>query len=178
MTRTAITALLLLAMAIGALVFPVSASAEQGVRLYGFVYDRTGLPVVNATITLLLDNVSLPTGSNPAITDVQGYYEFAGIQPGVYCLVAEKNAFAYSTTIRLQTGDLLVNFNLQGRTADMVDISATPATPSPTAVPEIVTATPAPSAPDPSPGASAAPGFDIVIALLGLFLLGLMKMPK
>jgi hypothetical protein len=166
----------MLAVTIGVIFLPCNASAEPGVRIYGFVYDRTGMPVVNATITLLLDNVSLSTGSNPATTDVQGYYEFAGIRRGVYCLVAEKNAFAYSTTIRLQTWDLLVNLDLQGSTADLADAAVTPATPSPTAVPEIATATPA--LPESSPGVSAIPGFDVVIAVLGVFFLGLSKMSK
>jgi hypothetical protein len=176
MTRTAITVLLLLAMAIGILLFSASASAEQGVRVYGFVNDRTGLPVVNATVTLLLDNVSLPTASNPAITDLHGYYEFSGIQHGAYCLVAEKNDFSYSTTIYLQNLDLLANFNLQGSTADLADRRAASATPSPAAKPEIATATPA--ATGTVPVTPATPGFDVAIALLGVFFLGLAKRLK
>ncbi len=166
----------MLAVTIGVIFLPCSASAEQGVKICGFVYDRTGLPVVNATITLLQNNVSLPAGSNPAITDVQGYYEFIGFQPGVYCILAEKNAFAYSTTIQLQTRDLLVNFDLQGSAADLDDIRTTAVTPSPTAKPEIVTVTPA--APEASPVASTAPGFDVAIALLGVFIFGLTKRLK
>jgi hypothetical protein len=174
MTRTAIvSALLLLAVTIGVLLLPGSASAGQGVRVYGFVYDRTGLPVANASVTLLSDDKPLPTASNPATTDIHGYFEFPGIQQGSYCLVAEKNAIAYSTTIRLQTWDAQVNFNLQGSTADLADVRVTPQPGSPTAGQEI--ATPTPAASYPTPVMASTPGFDIALALLSLFLLGLAK---
>jgi hypothetical protein len=176
MTRTAIATTLILAVTIGVLLFPVSVSAEQGVRVYGFVFDRTGLPVVNATVTLLLDNVPLPTSSNPATTDLHGYYEFPGIQYNSYCLVAEKYPHSASATIRVQTWDRLQNFTLQGSTADLADVHVIAATPSPTAGLEIATATPAVT--ETAPGTSATPGFDAGIALLGLFFLGLTKRRK
>lgn len=157
-------------------IIPGQCICRTGVRIYGFVFDRTGLPVVNATVTLLLDNVPLPTSSNPAITDVHGYYEFSGIRNGEYCLVAEKNTFSYSMTIYLQTRDLLANFSLQGSTFDMLDVRAIAETPSPTAAPEIATATPA--ATGTAQVTSAAPGFDVVIALLGVFFLGLATRQK
>lgn len=176
-TRTTIVSvLLLLAVTIGVLLLPGSASAEQGVSIYGFVYDRTGLPVANVTVTLLVDTVPLQTGSNPATTDLQGYYEFPGIQHGIYCLVAEKYPYSASATIRLQTRDLLQNFTLQGSAADLADIPASAATPSPAATPEVVTATPA--APEATPGVSAVPGFDLVLVLSGMFLSALAKRPK
>jgi hypothetical protein len=126
----------------------------------GFVYDRTGLPVVNATVTLYLDNVPLHTASNPAITDVHGYYEFIGIQQGIYCLVAEKNNYPFSRTIYIQALDKMVNFTLQGSASDLADIHTPPMTPSPSPAPEIATATP--EAPEATPEASAAPGFEAV----------------
>lgn len=176
MTRTAIATTLLLAVTIGVLLLPCSASAEQGVRVYGFVFDRTGLPVANATVTLFLDNVPLPTSSNPATTDLHGYYEFAGIQQGSYCLVAEKYPHSASATTRVQTWDRIQNLTLGGSAADMADIPAGTVTPSPTAGPEIVTATPA--VPEATPGTSATPGFEVAVALLGVFFLGLVKRRK
>jgi hypothetical protein len=176
MTRIAIASVLLLAMTIGGILLPGSASAEDGMRVYGFIYDRAGLPVANATVTLLLDNVPLPTASNPAISDLHGYYEFPGIQRGVYCLVAEKNAFPYSNTIYLQSGDKMVNFTLQGSTADLADIPAAAATPAPTAVVEIATATPA--VPEATPVPSATPGFGVGIAVLGFLYLAMVKRLK
>lgn len=166
----------MLAMTGGFVLLTASASAEQGVRIYGFVNDRTGQPVANVTVTLLLDDKPLPTFSNPATTDLQGYYEFPGIQHGIYCLMAEKYPYSASATIRLQTGGLLQNFTLQGSAADLADIPASAATPSPAATPEIVTATPA--APEAAPGASAIPGFDFVLALSGMFLPALAKRLK
>jgi hypothetical protein len=176
MTRTTFATALFLAVTIAVIMLSGIASAEPGVRVYGFVYDKAGLPVANATVTLLLETVPLPTASNPAITDLHGYYEFPGIQHGVYCLVAEKNAFSSSATIILQTWDKTMNLALQGSTADLVDIRATAATPSPTAGPEIVTATPA--APETTPGPSATPGFDAALALLGIFSLMIVKRLK
>lgn len=177
MTRIAIaTVSILLALTIGSTLIPGSASAEQGIMIYGFVLDRTGLPVANATVTLLLDNVPLPTGSNPAIADVHGYYEFIGIQRGTYCLLAEKNAFSSSATMYLQTGIRIMNFTLQGSATDLADVHMPEATPSPVAVPEIATATPA--QPVTTPGTTSAPGFAAVVALSGILATGLMKRPR
>jgi hypothetical protein len=158
-------------MTIGVLIFPASASAEPGVRVYGFVYDRIGLPVANATVTLLLDSVPLLTSSNPATTNLHGYYEFAGIQQGSYCLVAEKYYHSGSATTRVQTWDRVQNITIGGSTAELADIQVATATPLPTAAPELATVTPA--ATGTAPVASVAPGFDVAISLLGVFFLGL-----
>jgi hypothetical protein len=171
---------LLLAMAGGAMLLSCDACAEQGVRIYGFVYDQTGLPVSNATVTLLLDDIPLLTYSNPATTDLHGYYEFPGIQHGTYNLIAEKNFYSSSDTIRVQTWDVLHSFTLQGSTANLADMwESTPTplpTPSPTPVPEVVTTTP--EAPGPSPAPSATPGFDIAMVLTGLLSTVLIKWLK
>jgi len=169
------TILLLLTVSMGTLVFPASAQAAAGVSVNGFVYDRAGLPVANATVTLFLDNQPLSTASNPATTDLNGYYTFFGIQHGIYCLAAEKNSFSSSATILVQSRDKTTDLTLGGSTADLADIRATVATPAATAGPEIVTATPLA---DNTPGPSASPGFAVVITLAGIFFAGLVKWQK
>lgn len=174
--RTAITAiLLLLTVSSGILVLPASTRAATGVSVNGFVYDRTGLPVANATVTLLMDSQPLPTTSNPATTDLNGYYNFFGIQHGIYCLEAEKNSFSSSATILVQSSDKTTDLTLQGSAADLADIRVTMVPPSPTTGPEFATARPTAVT---TPGPSASPGFAVVIALAGLFFTGLVKRRK
>jgi hypothetical protein len=165
--------LLLFASIAGCLLLPGNACAQYGVTVYGFVNDRTGLPVSNVSVTLLEDNVPLNSSSNPAMTDAQGYYEFFGIRRGIYCLMAEKHAFTSSATVLLETNDKAVNISLGGSAADLSDVSPAPASPSPSPGPVISPATPV--APESTPAATAAPGLEAVLALSGIFAFGMAK---
>lgn len=174
MARTAtLSVSLLIALAIGCLLLPGSAFAQYGVTVYGFVNDRTGMPVSNVSVTLLEDNVPLYTSSNPAMTDAHGYYEFFGIRRGIYCLMAEKKAFSSSATVLLETQDKAVNITLQGSAADLFDVSPAPVSPSPSPAPVISSATPV--MPETTPAATAAPGLEAVLAVSGIFAFGLLK---
>lgn len=174
MVRTAtLSVSLLLTLAIVCLLLPGSAFAQYGVTVYGFVNDRTGMPVSNVSVTLLEDNVPLNTLSNPAITDAHGYYEFFGIRRGIYCLMAEKYAFTSSATVLLETRDKAVNISLGGSAAELSDVSWAKASPSPSPEPVISPATPV--APGTTPAATAAPGLEAVLAVSGISACGLLK---
>lgn len=58
--------------------------------VWGYVTDKKGEPIVQAT-------VEISSGSYSTTTDINGYYKLAGIDPGIYTLTAYKTG--YKTTI-------------------------------------------------------------------------------
>ena len=155
------------------ILLPQTATATGGVNIYGFVTDRSGQPVANATVTLLLDGAPVQSMSNPARTDTNGYYEFPGIQKGMYCLVVEKRFFSSSNAFYVQIWDKIINFTLLGSAEELSDFQAPSATPEPISTPPPPTATPA-ATPATSPPAPA-PGFGTLLAILGIVLVRMIK---
>lgn len=150
---------------LGLLLLASGAEAAGGVSIHGYVLDRDSRIVANASVLLLENEAPLPTSSNPALTDTNGYYSFWGIGRGTYCLVASKGAYSMSNTILIQDRDAMINFTLQATASELADRPLPTATPSPTPAP-----TPSPTAAPPAtatPVPASAPGFRLALFLPG-----------
>lgn len=139
------------------------ADAASGVMIHGYVLDRDRQAVANATVVLLKNEVPLPTSSNPALTDTNGYYAFWGIERGQYCLVASKGAHSLSNTILVQEWDVMQDFTLQATSAELSDTPRPTASPAPTVTPAPTAAPTAPATPVPP----ASSGFGVFLLLPG-----------
>jgi len=139
------------------------ADAATGVLIHGYVMDRDRQPVANTTVVLLMNEVPLPTSSNPALTDTNGYYAFWGIGRGQYCLVASKGVYSFSNTILVQEWDVMQNFTLQATSAELADTPRPTASPAPTVTPAPTAMPTVPATPVPQ----ASPGFGLILLLPG-----------
>jgi len=137
--------------------------AASGVLIHGYVSDKDHKTVANATVALMKDEVLLPTSSNPAMTDTNGYYEFWGIARGQYCLIASKGAHSFSNTILVQEWDVMQNFTLPATSAELAATLQPTASPVPTVAPSPATE-PVTSA---TPVSQASPGFGLLLLLPG-----------
>ena len=142
----------------------------SGVMVYGFVHDRDGIPVANATVTLYEGDARLITLSNPAVTDSNGYFQFEGIDRGQYCVVYAKGDYSSPETFLVQGTGCRLNLTLW---ASASELSSSPSpSPSPAARPTPMPAPPASTTitPTPSPAPAPSPGFEALVAILAICL--------
>lgn len=175
----------IIAAALAGIVLIASAGSASAAKISGTVTDNSKTPVPGATVTLFQDNQEYVTSNNPATTDATGYYEFAGLPPGDYSVMAEIGGYTYSGTIHLDSGDKTLGLQILGYTytpvmptppLNIVTVLPTPV-PTPTSTPK-PTPTPAPKPSNtlvPLPTPQAGPGFEALMAVIALGLLAVVK---
>jgi len=65
--------------------------------VFGTVTDTSGYPLEGVRLGLLSMGSTMATAGRDTTSDTRGYYEFAGVDPGILILNAEKNGFSSRT---------------------------------------------------------------------------------
>lgn len=106
----------------------------------GMAYDADGHPVPGAKVTLYdtspIDDTKATSqtntrSSNPQLSgdganSTMGYFEFIGIQSGVYMLTVEKGGISVPTIIWVKDGNVAENVTIAGYIENGVSTSARP----------------------------------------------------
>ncbi|TAM82004.1 MAG: TonB-dependent receptor [Acidobacteria bacterium] len=106
---------------------PTRLQAQVTGSISGYVKDQTGaaVPEANITATLVSQNASTSTTSNP-----EGFYQFTAVKPGLYTVTVEKAGFqklAHTNVTVTVSQPVRLDMELAlGRVTQAVEVSAAP----------------------------------------------------
>jgi hypothetical protein len=111
-----LTALLVVCIACA---YPVAgdayAAGDPGIS--GIVTDEDHRPVPQTAVYLYSNGTFVNVPGNPAVTDVNGFYQFNNVKPEIYSLEASKNNYNVTATAPVRSSGYRVDFMLPSHTA-------------------------------------------------------------